>query len=429
MPRDTEQRKLPTNSVDILSKAQDLGMKVWHVDKLQRIISTIIDVPEEPQHESTKVVFKKPSLAVSKGIREPDLSRMLRHESLHGPSDRDMSAHSTEMVVFKGPYILVRDYDERTKPIVAKEWSKPPRKGDMGEWPQFRAATEGRCPFIEDVSREELERARAQQEKYYAQRLARKREISRNRTLSRTATPQVMSESEEGSQEESGREEEEERPALKPPQAMKPPIARCSSHQDSSAVPEACPVPVKLPHQTQSPSKTTSVAPFDHLRAAAEPAASGVQPSNITSAIRSQAISSTAAAPFVKAGTSKEVHGLKRKVLEKNAGPALNTIQGRSQQDHRSGRAEAEIPRPRQCRAPSQEILARIHEESVGTTEEEDVWLAEDVRSRRGASRNLHRFKGEQQKKKTESKPGYCENCREKYDDFDEVSVARVLER
>ncbi|KAI5297550.1 hypothetical protein KEM56_004738, partial [Ascosphaera pollenicola] len=59
------------------------------------------------------------------------------------------------------------------------------------------------------------------------------------------------------------------------------------------------------------------------LSNAREPAASGVQPSNITSAIRSQMISSTAAGTGAKAATSKEVHELKRKVLENNISKPL----------------------------------------------------------------------------------------------------------
>ena len=420
MPRDVEQRRLPTNSVDILSKAQDLGMKVWHIDKLQRIISTIIDVPDEAQGNLTKPTFKKPSLAATKGDRGPDLSRMLRHESLHGPSDRDSSAHSSEIVLFKGPYILVRDYDERTKPIIAKEWPKPSKKGDTGEWPQFRAATEGRCPFVEEISREDIEKAKAHQERLHNKRQAQLREASRSRSVSRAVTPQLVSESESESQEEIDDEQEMKSSRRLHEATVEPSIPDKS--RSIAAAYEACRPPVQLPHQIPSPAKPSGATSFNHSRTAVEPAASGVQPSNITSAIRSQAISSTAAAPFVKAGTSKEVHGLKRKVLEKNAGPALNTLQARNQHDQLSGRAEAQIPRARQSRMTSQETLTKIHEESNQTIDE-DVWLAEDVRNHRSTSRQDKVPQCEQPKKKGEGKPGYCENCREKYDDFDEVSI------
>ena len=187
----------------------------------------------------------------------------------------------------------------------------------------------------------------------------------------------------------------------------------------SMPTPAFCPPPPAAAAMPGSPSKTLRDA-ATHPRPklfGGEPAASGMQPSNITSAIRSQMISSTAAAPGAKAGTSKEVHGLKRKVLEKNSGPALIHIHTRQRSIDSAcdGRAERNIPTVRQTRRQAKEALVHIDEESTQSEEDEDVWLAEDKRRKKQGPKKVIEAK--------DQKPGYCENCREKYDDFDDVSV------
>jgi len=136
--------------------------------------------------------------------------------------------------------------------------------------------------------------------------------------------------------------------------------------------------------------------------AGGEPIASGVQPSNVTSAIKSQMISSTAAAPGTKAGMSKELNVLKRKVLERNNMPTtyLNDIRAAINND--GAGMERGIKR-------KADALTYIHEE-------ETVVSDEAQRPRRKASVS-------RKKSHKELKPGYCENCHEKFNDFDEVSL------
>ena len=420
--REVDQRKGASSSVDILSRAQDLGMKVWQLEKLQRIMSTMFDVPSDAQGNVTQQLRTRINTNSAKVDREADLSRMLRNERLHGPSDRDVSVSLNEILPFKGPYIYVRDIDERTKPIIVKEWPKPARKGEPGDWPQFRAVSHGKCPFVEEVSKEDIERELARQEEAFAQQQKRQ---SRSASQSRTTTPYDIhedeSEDEDGSEGHDNATEHEDHHE-QPSQEVVVSSHTRYTRPERPMVPQFCPPPSKLPNQTRSPSRASkAMSPHGHPRAmVAEPAASGLQPSNVTSAIRSQMISSTAAAPGVKAGTSKEVHGLKRKVLEKNAGPALNTIQARQHKlDHSvSARAENYIPRARQVRGHIRETLVQIHEESTQSEGDEDVWLADDVRTREPTSKKAE--------KKKDGKPGYCENCRQKYGDFDDVSYLQT---
>ena len=183
-------------------------------------------------------------------------------------------------------------------------------------------------------------------------------------------------------------------------------------------MPPLAPPPSKLPAQIKSPlkAKPTNESDAQCRASGVDTAESGLQPSNVTSAIRSQVISSTAGAPFVKAGTSKEVHGLKRKVLEKNVGPALNTIHTRQPSIERfdSGRAEVQMSRARLQRRKPSEPLVEIHEESTEPLEDDNASLAADSTTKALTKST--------DKPKKDAKPGYCENCREKYDDFDDVS-------
>ena len=179
-----------------------------------------------------------------------------------------------------------------------------------------------------------------------------------------------------------------------------------------------CPPPMK----SRSPTKAAKdvISNAGPRLFGGEPAASGLQQSNITSAIRSQMISSTAAAPGAKAGTSKEVHGLKRKVLEKNTRPPLNSIQTRQRNLDPAGtaRAEKNIPIVRQHRRQVPETMIHIDEESTQSEEDEDVWLADDVRRKQKQLQAAQ----EKEPKAKDLKEGYCENCRKKYDHFDDVS-------
>ena len=96
-------------------------MKIWQLEKLLRVTNTMFDTPNESQAQCGRVMANH---AISKGQKEVDLSRMLRNEMLNGPSDRDPTVTLVEMVPFKGPHIYVRDMDEKTKPIMVKEYPK-----------------------------------------------------------------------------------------------------------------------------------------------------------------------------------------------------------------------------------------------------------------------------------------------------------------
>jgi regulatory subunit for Cdc7p protein kinase len=126
-----------------------------------------------------------------------------------------------------------------------------------------------------------------------------------------------------------------------------------------------------------------------------EPVASGIQ-NTITSAIRSQMISSTSGINGAKAGTSKEVHGLQRKVLQMAHPTSYDT----------SSRRLVEVPA--EVASSRSTTLSRTTSKTI-PGQDDDSQKAE----KKAPSQHL--------KSKRDLKPGYCENCQDKFRDFDEV--------
>ncbi len=402
-----EPRKANGSNADVLLKAKEMGIKLWQLEKLSRVVNSMFDVPNETQAQHGTVARSRAVNAATRAEPEPELSRMLRNERLNGPSDRDPTVALREVIPFKGPFIYIRDIDERTKPIMIKDYSRPATQ-EEGEWPQFRSARHGRCPFVEDPSRQEMEAdSKARDGEQAAAR-------AETRTAPRTRAETTREDAVAGAAIAASQKRPlEEKRSI--PNTFGPPPARMPKMPTH----DFCPPPIK----TRSPTKAArdAISNADPKLFGGEPAASGLQQSNITSAIRSQMISSTAAVPGAKAGTSKEVHGLKRKVLEKNTRPPLHTIQTRQRDIDPEGtaRAERNIPMVRQNRRQVPETLIHIDEESTQSEEDEDVWLAEDVRKKGKQSEKTVK---EKEPKGKDLKEGYCENCRKKYDNFDDVS-------
>ncbi|CAF9909661.1 MAG: hypothetical protein ALECFALPRED_005966 [Alectoria fallacina] len=409
-----ESRKINSGNTDILLKAKEMGIKLWQLEKLSRVVNSMFDVPNETQAHNGTATRSRGINAATRVEREPDLSRMLRNERLNGPSDRDPTVALSELIPFKGPFLYIRDIDERTKPIMVKDYPRPATQ-EEGEWPQFRYARAGRCPFVEDPSRQELE----------AETRAGAEELAIAKAETRTAPRTRATAIREDADTDAAIAASKKRPLEEKknmPNTFVPPPAKMPQMRTH----DFCPPPTK-PRSPTKAARDMIAIPGPKLFGG-EPAASGLQQSNITSAIRSQMISSTAAAPGAKAGTSKEVHGLKRKVLEKNTRPPFNSIQTRQRNVDPAGtaRAERNIPMARQNRRQAPETLVHIDEESTQSEEDEDIWLAEDLRRK---EKELKKAVDEKELKGKDLKEGYCENCRKKYEHFDDVGSSYVTPR
>lgn len=370
---DPARRTRPRNN-DVLHKAREMGKKIWSLEKFQTMLSVLLE-SEGPQagYSVSRASAARSHYGLSKSSHEPNLLQLLHNERINGPSDRDPTAVSRELVYFKGPYIYVWDMDEKQKPMMVREYPKVANKAD-GEWPQFRSVGNGRCPFVEEVEVPEKDHRK-----------------TREREKARAAAAAAA-------------RREDPVPILKPPEI---PMARPATGKrtltemedghNRAATPTDVFNPAKAVMSKQAELRPTQNAFTSRAEGtrlfAGEPVASGMQPSNITSAIRSQMISSTSGINGAKAGTSKEVHGLQRKVLQKT-NPAS--------QD------------------PSSRRLAEVSM---------DVASSRSTTVGRHTSRTVHQDDDSQRatvqplKSKKDLKPGYCENCQDKFRDFDEVSV------
>lgn len=400
--QDGETKRQQGRNADVLHRARELGMKIWALEKLQRMMTTMFDTDAGSgvaHGHNTRSNTVQGSVAAPRANREADLSQLLRNERINGPSDRDPTVATKELVRFKGPYIYIYDIDEKQKPIMMREYQKVAHKED-GDWPQFRSVAKGKCPFVEEVDHSRRE-AEKEAELLRLQRQQEKEKMIVPRT--RAAT---------------------EAAKMQPPRAVTSKRALAEMDNDSN---RSVTVTTKQDNpfnpgensvrtDTESSSRGTQNAFVSRARQGrlfgGEPVASGLQPSNITSAIRSTMISSTAAQPGAKVGTSKEVHGLQRKVLEKNSGGPASY--GGLASSHRmtdiAAAAREENNRP--TKRKGQDKLALI-EEDTDPEAEQNARRAEATRQ----------AKAVQQRKleKRDPKPGYCENCQDKFEDFEEV--------
>lgn len=395
-------RRQQARNADVLHRARELGMKIWSLEKLQRMMTTMFDTDTQLVHgHNTRSNTVQGLGGNPKASREADLSQLLRNERINGPSDRDPTVATKEMSLFKGPFLYIHDIDEKQKPILVREYAKVTHKED-GDWPQFRSVANGKCPFVEepDYSRREQEK-----ENLRLQRQHEREKAAVPRTRAATAV---------------------EASRMQPPKAVngKRPLAETENASNrtgtvSSKQSNPFDGPRAYPPQVDSASSSKGAQNAFVSRAGTgrlfggEPVASGLQASNITSAIRSQMISSTAAQPGAKAGTSKELHGLQRKVLEKNSGgPGSYGLMSSHRMTDISTATNEQTARPTRRK---QDQLAFIEEDLNPSEVEENARKAEAARKAKAVQKR--------KSEKRDPKPGYCENCQDKFDDFDEVCI------
>jgi len=385
-------RRDTVNTNDILVRGQQMDMKIWTAEKLNKILTTLFD--EKPGQENTA--------RVNTATRATnDLVQALKNEKLAAVAEKESVGIPRELVPFRGPFIYVHDMDEKVKPIMIREYPKVARRHD-GEWPQFRSASIGKCPFVEDpVMRKELERERAQQrvqqiqQQKEAQKAARTKSVTSSQTLvdsakmeppRRTSPRKVLRETNQNS-------------TVNQPATTNPPPPQPLERQSSfPPMPEQPPVGFVKPCQMQL---------------VREPSASGIQRSTMTSAIQSQMISS-AAATGLKAATSKEVNNLQRRALEGQAHTSLSVGSISS-----SFQVNAFAGALKNARAPAPQRAAKSKaQEKLGGIQEEKDPYADDLEAQRQTQAVVKKRKPA----KREPKPGYCENCHDKYEDFEDVS-------
>lgn len=372
-----------------------MGMKIWATEKLQRILGSIFEDAANLGHHTRGANH-------TTRAQHEDLGQVLKNEKLGASSEREQPFMS--LVTFKGPFVYIHDMDEKYRPTMVREYPKVAKRSD-GEWPQFRSASMGKCPFVEDP--------------------AMKKEVEQERNRTKLAAPRQQRETEHQQQGSRTRSTACLEPTTKapPPRRTSPrkalQVVQNGAHANMDAGGErgtkrAQPAPPE--RQSSFPPMPAQPA-FEfirpsHLTMSKEPAASGIQRSNLTSALQSNMISSTAATG-VKAGTSKEVHQLKRQVFKQPQAGSLSV--GSIPSSHRMNDLAVVLKHAR-APAPQRAAKSKAQEKLGGIQEEQDANADNLVAE--PAAQSL----GRRKTVKRDPKPGYCENCRDKYDDFEEVS-------
>lgn len=382
-----DENKKPARSADVLVRAREIGIKIWALEKVQRMMATMFDGDTGSTHgHNTRATSAQ---AISRSTREADLSTLLRNEKIHGPTDRDPTVPAKELILFKGPFIYIHDLDEKTKPIMVREYSKAPNK-ESGDWPQFRSVSQGKCPFVPeaDTSRRDAEREAIREQR----RQLEKERTGATRTRSAAAAVEAAQ-------------------RMQPPPPSRRALTQTESAGNSATISAA--------QSTYSQAQDEEAQPNAYVKRATaparlfngEPVASGIQ-NSITSAIHSQMVSSTATAPGAKAGTSKEVHGLGRRVLEKNSGAPAQSLTT----SHRMNDLSIAARDDGNARTAKRKTTGLTIEESFNDENQDPVRRAEQTRQVKALPRR--------RPVRRDPKPGYCENCMDKFDDFDEVSTS-----
>ncbi len=369
-------------------------MKIWALEKLQRMMTAMFNTEagEQPYRAQGRRHNNSISFDAIPG-RGADLSQLLQNEKLVGQGDREWNSVTQDLVHFRGYYVYIHDMDEKTRPVMVRDYPKPVTK-EEGQWPQFRLTGPGKCPFIEETIRAKRGEvlanhkpkslvAEAEQGLPRTRGAAAAMVADKQRAINGARGSHALGEIDHNIHREPSR------------------VSRTSVTQKSKPLEPPKPMaPKRDANEGMPPLFGSAQANLRGIPRCVrgEPIASGVQPSQVTSAIRSQMISSTAAAPGVRIGASKEVHQLKRKVLERYGVPSTNSVPSSYVNDVRAAINNERVSAPRAAKGKT---LADIDQNVCRT----------------GA--------GFRSKAEKETKPGYCENCKEKFDDFGEHVAGR----
>lgn len=360
-------------------------MKIWALEKFQRMMNVMFDVTSTT---TAATQGRETSHATHVGAPNVDLTHVLRNERLHGPTDRDPNAAATDLVYFKGHFIYVHDMMGVNRPIMVREYAKVAKR-ECGNWPQFRSVSGGKCPFIEEAVHQKREKERERQIEKMERTRQKELEISRGRVTKVNAREELVKKADRNALVEMNNSERRlNRNGVigKDGLFQVPPI-----------------IPAKRTN-VHSANEVAFTSAYPDKNRGGEPVASGVQPSNITSAIRSQMISSIADQPGRRAGTSKTMIELNRKVLVGNSKgiPASRRMMDLTNATaNNQNLAGGGMDRRRR---PGLDQRAVMREDRS----EQERRLKAKAKSSKAAT-------------KRECRPGYCENCREKFDDFEEV--------
>ncbi|RLV92946.1 DDK kinase regulatory subunit [Spathaspora sp. JA1] len=152
----------PSN--DIFSNVTSLKIKVWNYEKVFRFLKNLgvnIATGVDENALNTHTILPPSLTTDSAGKTNRDnLYNLLKEEKIYGSTDRDPNAKRDDLHYLGKNYLFVYDLLQKVRPIAVREWN------DDSSYTTLNLTMDGKCPFIFDPSdssnteRKRLRRAR-----------------------------------------------------------------------------------------------------------------------------------------------------------------------------------------------------------------------------------------------------------------------------
>ncbi|CAL1707001.1 unnamed protein product [Somion occarium] len=149
----------------LIKKALTYAIKIWDPLKLDSVLDRCGAPPACLAGSSTAVGGSNRIQAISSVPRERSLTRLLEAERIHGTTERDPTQKRSDYIYFSKTsyYVLVEDMNQELATIAALEYPiHKDRDGqERGTWPVLHCHPRARGPFVEYNEREERRREKA----------------------------------------------------------------------------------------------------------------------------------------------------------------------------------------------------------------------------------------------------------------------------
>lgn len=133
---------------DIFYNAGQLKIKVWDYNKVFRFLKNLgVNVDTKMPNASISTNVEKTVLGDHFGDDDKKSSKhlyaLLKEEKIYGTNDRDPNAKRDDLHYLERNYLYVYDSSQNARPIAIREWHE-------GTFPVLSLTLDGKCPFIDE---------------------------------------------------------------------------------------------------------------------------------------------------------------------------------------------------------------------------------------------------------------------------------------
>ncbi|KAJ2634508.1 Cdc7p-Dbf4p kinase complex regulatory subunit [Coemansia sp. RSA 1286] len=131
-----------TNTSHVVALAKRFQLKIWDIEKLEnRVLAFLLPGFNAAASQNPSVVTAKRKL--NEAFSAEKLYAM-RHKAYEGAS----VSHSVDFYHFKHYYVLAEDSTHLNRPAIMEDF-RPPPPGRDPPWPKLYMVPTGRCPFVQ----------------------------------------------------------------------------------------------------------------------------------------------------------------------------------------------------------------------------------------------------------------------------------------